>query len=77
LYSRLVCEADGLNSLVVDSVKEVATVDENSIEPAPDVTTIDAAFVEGLAKKDDKLIIMIKLDLLLENEKKEIFKSVS
>lgn len=63
--------------LVVDSVKEVATVDENSIESAPDVTTIDAAFVEGLAKKDDKLIIMIKLDLLLKVEEKEMLKSVS
>ncbi|HHW40623.1 MAG TPA: chemotaxis protein CheW [Syntrophomonadaceae bacterium] len=58
--------------LVVDSVREVATVEENSIEPAPAVTTINAAFIEGLAKMDDKLIIIIKLDLILEAEEKEM-----
>ncbi|MGI9953334.1 chemotaxis protein CheW [Moorellaceae bacterium AZ2] len=60
--------------LVVDSVKEVATVDESSIEPAPAVTTVNAAFVEGLARTDDKLIIIIKLDLLLKIEEKEMLK---
>ncbi|MCG0278463.1 MAG: chemotaxis protein CheW, partial [Thermanaeromonas sp.] len=63
--------------LVVDSVKEVATIDESSIEPAPAVTTVNAAFVEGLAKTDDKLIIIIKLDLLLGVDEKEMLKSVS
>ncbi|MDK2878282.1 MAG: purine-binding chemotaxis protein CheW [Thermoanaerobacteraceae bacterium] len=63
--------------LVVDSVKEVATIDENSVELAPAVTTVNAAFVEGLAKKDDKLIIIIKLDLLLQVEEKELLKSMS
>ncbi|MEW8960049.1 MAG: chemotaxis protein CheW [Moorella sp. (in: firmicutes)] len=60
--------------LVVDSVKEVAAVDESTIETAPDVTTVNAAFVEGLPKKDDKIIIIIKLDLLLKVEEKEMLK---
>ncbi|HAA90701.1 MAG: Chemotaxis signal transduction protein [Thermoanaerobacterales bacterium 50_218] len=63
--------------LVVDAVEEVATVEEDSIEAAPEVTTVNAAFVEGLAKKVDELIIIIKLDLLLEVEEKEMLKSVS
>jgi purine-binding chemotaxis protein CheW len=63
--------------LVVDSVKEVATIDENSIEPTPAATTINAVFVEGLAKKDNRLIIIIKLDLLLQVEEKELLKSMS
>ncbi|GEA17044.1 chemotaxis protein CheW [Moorella sp. E306M] len=58
--------------LVVDSVKEVAAVDETTIETTPDVTTVNAAFVEGLAKKDDKIIIIIKLELLLEVDEKEM-----
>jgi len=62
--------------LMVDAVDEVITVEENSIEPAPPVTTINAAFIEGLAKKDDKLIILIKLDLLLDEEKKEALKNI-
>ncbi|MGB9813431.1 MAG: chemotaxis protein CheW [Thermovenabulum sp.] len=63
--------------LIVDSVDEVITIDDNSIEPAPPVTTINAAFIEGLAKKEDKLIILIKLDLLLDAEKKEVLKNIS
>jgi purine-binding chemotaxis protein CheW len=63
--------------LVVDSVAEVTTVEENSIEHVPAVATINAAFVDGLAKKDDKLIIIIKLDLLLQVEEKELLKSMS
>lgn len=63
--------------LIVDSVDEVITVDDNSIEPAPPVTTINAAFIEGLAKKEDKLIILIKLNLLLDAEKKEVLKNIS
>lgn len=63
--------------LIVDSVKEVGTVDESSIEAAPDITKVNAAFVEGLAKKDDKLIIIIKLDMLLQVEEQEMLKNVS
>jgi purine-binding chemotaxis protein CheW len=58
--------------LVVDSVREVATVEENSIEPAPAMTTMNAAFLEGLAKIDNKLIIIIRLDMLLEVEEEKI-----
>lgn len=58
--------------LTVDSVREVITVEEKFIEPAPAVTTMSAAFLEGLAKMDDKLIIIIKLDLILEAEEEEI-----
>lgn len=63
--------------LTVDSVKEVAAVEEDTIEPAPDVTTINAAFVEGLAKMGDRLAVIIRLDLLLEVGEKEILKSLA
>lgn len=62
--------------LVVDSVREVAAIEENAIEPAPEVTKVNAAFVEGLVKKDDKLIIIIKLDLLLKIEEKEMLEQI-
>lgn len=58
--------------LIVDAVKEVATVDENTIEAAPDVTKVNAAFIEGIAKDGDRLIIILKLDLLLKVEEQEM-----
>jgi len=63
--------------LIVDSVDEVITIDESSIEPAPSITTINTAFIEGIAKTDDKLIIIIKLHLLLKVEEKEMLLNVS
>lgn len=57
--------------LVVDSVKEVATIDESIIEPAPAVSTINASFIEGVAKRNNELIILLTLDLLLEAGEKE------
>ncbi|WP_422446066.1 chemotaxis protein CheW [Thermoanaerobacterium sp. DL9XJH110] len=62
--------------LVVDSVAEVTTVEENSIEHVPAVATINAAFVDGLARKDDKLIIIIRLDLLFEAKEREMIEHI-
>ncbi|NNG67107.1 chemotaxis protein CheW [Caldanaerobacter subterraneus] len=63
--------------LIVDAVHEVITVDENSIEPPPPVTTIDTAFVEGIAKTDDKMIIIIKLHFLFKANEKEMLLNAS
>ncbi|MGB9793229.1 MAG: chemotaxis protein CheW [Thermacetogeniaceae bacterium] len=63
--------------LIVDCVREVATVDESSIEPPPDVTKVNAAFVEGLAKRDGELIIIIKLSSVLEAEEEEVLGEIA
>ncbi|MGB9793157.1 MAG: chemotaxis protein CheW [Thermacetogeniaceae bacterium] len=68
----IIVDISGIEAgLIVDCVKEVATVDESSIEPAPDITKVNAAFVEGLAKRDGELIIIIKLSSVLEAEEKD------
>lgn len=52
--------------IVVDSVAEVMTVSDSDIEPAPSmVTTMDSTFITGIAKINDRLIIMLDLTKVL------------
>jgi purine-binding chemotaxis protein CheW len=52
--------------MVVDGVSEVLSVTEEDIEPpSPIVMTIDSAFITGIAKVDDRLIILLDLGRVL------------
>lgn len=49
--------------LVVDGVSEVLMVPSDAVEPTPDVAAgIDAAYLRGIAKLGDRLIILLELD---------------
>ena len=69
-------EMDGTKvGMVVDGVSEVLRVAEEDIEPpSPIVTTLDSAFITGIAKVDDgpgnpgRLIILLDLAKVLSNE---------
>ncbi|MCG3207929.1 MAG: hypothetical protein FOGNACKC_01530 [Anaerolineae bacterium] len=55
--------------MVVDAVTEVLNVSESLIEPpSPLVMTIDSAFVNGIAKVPDRLIILLDLDKIIQVE---------
>jgi len=55
--------------MVVDGVSEVLTVSGQSVEPAPAITTtIDSAFITGIAKLDKRLVILLDLDRVLSVE---------
>ena len=57
--------------MVVDGVSEVLTVSEGSIEPPPPmVLSIDSTFITGIAKLEDKLVIMLDLAKVLSVEEK-------
>lgn len=48
--------------MIVDGVSEVLSVAEEAIEPpSPIVTTIDSAFIRGIAKLDERLVILVDL----------------
>ncbi|MCG3210022.1 MAG: Chemotaxis protein CheW [Anaerolineae bacterium] len=63
----IVVEMDGLTvGVIVDSVNEVLRVPIDDIEPpSPMVTTVDSAFVTGIAKVADRLIILLDLRKVL------------
>ncbi|HIC88037.1 MAG TPA: chemotaxis protein CheW [Anaerolineae bacterium] len=52
--------------LMVDAVSEVLRVSREHIEPPSQlVTTMDSGYLRGLAKLDDRLIILLDLDRIL------------
>lgn len=63
----VVVEMNGLTvGIIVDAVSEVLRVSEDAIEPpSPIVTTVDSAFIRGIAKLDDRLVILLDLSKVL------------
>ncbi|GAA0435175.1 MAG: chemotaxis protein CheW [Bacillota bacterium] len=63
--------------LVVDAANDVIDIPENEIEPAPEVIgTVDADYIEGVAKLDDRLLILLNLQKVLTEDEIHELKSV-
>ena len=60
----VVCEAAGTRvGLVVDGVSEVLMIAADAIEPTPEVAAgVDAAYLRGIAKLGERLIILLDLN---------------
>ena len=57
--------------MIVDAVSEVLTVQDDVIEPPPPmVSTVDTAFITGIAKVGSRLIILLDLSRVLSLEEK-------
>ncbi len=57
---------------VLDAVKEVTRVDRSVIEPAPDLTLgIDTHYIKGVAKLEDRLLILLDLSEVLSVEEQQ------
>lgn len=55
--------------MVVDSVSEVLTISDEIIEPTPAmVSSVDTAFIVGIAKVDERLVILLDLERVLSLE---------
>lgn len=53
--------------MVVDAVCEVYNVAAPDVKPPPEVgSTVDAAFVRGLAAVEDKMLILLDIDRLID-----------
>jgi len=58
--------------LMVDSVSEVVQIPARTIEPAPPlVVGIDAAYIKGIGKFEDRLLILLDLGKVLSKNKTE------
>jgi purine-binding chemotaxis protein CheW len=64
--------------MIVDGVSEVLRVPEDAIEPPPPmVTTVNSAFIKGIAKLEGRLVILLDLSRVLSlDEKESLFASV-
>ncbi len=53
--------------MIVDAVSEVLRVPESGVEPpSPIVSTVDSAFISGIAKAGSRLIILLDLEQILK-----------
>jgi len=58
---------------VVDEVNEVLRIDSSTIEPAPAMTTnVESAFISGVAKLENRLLILLELDKILVQDEEEL-----
>lgn len=64
----VVVELDGQTvGMVVDGVSEVLRVSSEAVEPpSPIVTTVDSAFIRGIAKVGDRLVTLVDLGKVLQ-----------
>ena len=63
--------------MIVDAVTQVLRIQSDSIEPpSPIVTTLDSAFIRGIAKVDDKLVILLDLTRVLSLEEAKDLQAV-
>ena len=54
---------------VVDSVSEVLRMPASSMQPPPaTVAGLDSGYIDGVGKLDDRLLILLNLDSLLNND---------
>ncbi len=71
----VVVDIDGQGiGMVVDAVAEVMRINSGSIEPPSEaITTQESDYLMGIAKLDDKLIILLDMNkLLLKEERKAL-----
>ena len=63
--------------MIVDAVTQVLRIQSESIEPpSPIVTTLDSAFIRGIAKVDERLVILLDLTRVLSLEEKQDLQAV-
>ncbi len=55
--------------MVVDAVSEVLSVPDEDVEPPPSlVSTVESVFIIGIAKSDERLVILVDLSQVLNVE---------
>ena len=61
---------DTILGIIVDAVTEVIRVPKDSIDPVSDIVTAgESDYLQGIAKINDKMIILLDLDKLLSKDK--------
>ncbi|GJM26008.1 MAG: chemotaxis protein CheW [Phycisphaerae bacterium] len=54
--------------IVVDAVSEVLRISSSQIDPPSTIGTLDQAYIKGLVKLEQKLLILLELEAVLEQE---------
>ena len=71
-------DASRIMGIVVDGVSDVYNVPEEEIKPAPDFgSSVDTAFVKGLATVTEKMVIILDIDQMLNSKELAVLDSMS
>lgn len=54
-----------LVGMVVDSVSEVMNISADNIEPPPNMGGVSSDFIQGIAKKESKVIMLLNIDRVM------------
>lgn len=54
--------------VIVDSVAEVVRILRAEVEPPPPAFILDAKFIEGVGKVEDRLLILLNIDRILTSQ---------
>lgn len=66
-------QMDGLNiGIIVDAVSEVLNISQSLIEPAPPIIAgVEGKYLQGIARMNDKLIMLLDVDEIFGQWKKK------
>jgi purine-binding chemotaxis protein CheW len=71
----IIVEVNGQTvGVIVDAVTEVVRLAAASIEPPPPTFIIDAQYIHGVGKLDDRLLILLDIDRILTSQEEIILK---
>lgn len=63
--------------MIVDAVSEVLRISDEAVEPPPPmVTSVDTAFITGIAKVSDRLVILLDLGKVLSLEEEASLEAI-
>lgn len=56
---------------VVDSVSQIINIEDSQLEPAPRIVTgVSRRYIQSVAKVGDRMVVLLNVDLILEDEEK-------
>jgi purine-binding chemotaxis protein CheW len=75
----VIVELEGLQvGMIVDKVTEVRKISGAAIEPtSPFLASIDTAYLQGIAKVDEQMIIMLDLDRIFAPHEHQVLKQAA
>ncbi|HWR08773.1 chemotaxis protein CheW [Sporomusa sp.] len=63
--------------IIVDSVTEVVRLAAVSVEPPPPTFILDAKYIQGVGKLEDRLLILLEIDQVLTSQEAIALKQLS
>jgi purine-binding chemotaxis protein CheW len=74
----IIVEVDGQTvGVTVDQVAEVVRLPGNAVEPPPPTFILEAQYVNGIGKLDDRLLILLNIDKILTSQEAIALKKIS